>query len=155
MPGLRPFKNNPDVHAIVVVIDADNKDCASFLTELQDVALRCGAERKTLFRLAIEEIEAWYLGDNCALKKAYPSAKPKVLATYRQDSVCGTWELLADAIFPGGRKALKDRGGPNAGDLKHEWARSIGPLMDVASNASPSFVKFRDGLMRVASPCAP
>jgi hypothetical protein len=41
-------------------------------------------------------------------------------------------------------------GGPSAGDLKHEWAAKIGPLLDVDQNLSPSFAKLRDGLRRIA-----
>lgn len=53
-----------------------------------------------------EEIEAWLLGDRHALLSAYPHAKMHVLNTYVQDSICGTWEVLADAVYPGGTSKL-------------------------------------------------
>jgi hypothetical protein len=65
-----------------------------------------------------------------------------------QDSVCGTWEKLADALLPGGSKELRARGWPAPGQAKFEWAERIGPHMDVEANDSPSFVKLRDGLRR-------
>lgn len=70
--------------------------------------------------------------------------------SYDQDSVCGTWELLADALYPGGSKAVQKAGWPLPGQLKHEWAGRIAPCMDVQANDSPSFRKFRDGLRRLA-----
>ena len=99
--------------------------------------------------MAIEEIEAWYLGDRSALTTAYPQAKLKALDSYVQDSVCGTWEVLANAIHPGGAVAVKRAGWPLPGQLKHEWAERIGPLMDIENNASPSFRKLRDSLRRL------
>ena len=103
-----------------------------------------------MFRLAIEEIEAWYFGDRGALLAAYPKAKPDVLGRYVQDSICGTWELLADAVFKGGMAAIKKDGWPLSGQVKHEWAKKIGPFMNPDRNMSPSFRKFRDGLRRLA-----
>jgi hypothetical protein len=134
------------VDLIMVVVDADGRDCKGFLSELKGVATACKAESKTMFRLAIEETEAWYLGDKDALRAAYPRAKPKVLRDYEQDGVCGTWEVLANAVVDGGLEAVRRRGGPLPGDLKHEWAQRIGPLMALDSNNSPSFHKFCEGL---------
>ena len=89
------------------------------------------------------------LGDRQALLAAYPRAKKDVLGRYQQDSVCGTWELLADAIHPGGVAAIQKAGWPLPGEIKHGWAEAIGPLMDIEINQSPSFHKFRDGLRRI------
>jgi hypothetical protein len=104
-----------------------------------------------MFRLAIEEMEAWLLGDRPALHRAYPRAKKEILSRYQQDSVCGTWELLAEAIYPGGHGTIKKAGWPLPGQVKHEWVTRIGPHMNVENNASPSFCKFRDGLRRLAT----
>ncbi len=139
------------IDAILVVLDLDRRDCRDFLRELASVAHSCGADTKAMFRLAIEEIEAWYLGDRNALLKAYPRAKAAVLRNYNQDSTCGTWEVLADAIHPGGAAQIKKRGWPLPGQLKHDWAEKIGPFMNVDENRSPSFSKFRDGLRRLTT----
>jgi hypothetical protein len=95
-------------------------------------------------------MEAWYLGDLPALLKAYPRAKKNIISRYEQDSACGTWELLADAIHPKGVAAIRKEGWPLPGQIKHTWAKEIGPYMDVERNESTSFRKFRDGLRRVA-----
>ncbi|HVC58801.1 MAG TPA: hypothetical protein VND19_00355 [Acetobacteraceae bacterium] len=148
---LRGYVKTPGIDAVVVVVDADDRDCTGFLAELQLLAVSCDASHLTLFRLAIEEVKAWYFGDRSALWLAYPNARMQMLDGYVQDSVCGTWELLAEAIHPGGMRAIRQAGWPLPGQLKHDWAARIGPLLDPASNLSPSFGKLRDGIRRLAS----
>jgi len=143
---LQGYGKTTGIDAVVVVLDTDRRDCKAFLQELKSLADNCNPAPHTLFRLAIEEIEAWYLGDRAALLSAFPRAKCDVLDRYVQDSVCGTWELLADAIHVGGAAAIKKAGWPLPGQLKHAWAEKIVPFMDLHQNASPSFGKFRDGL---------
>jgi len=123
----------------------------NFLAELKALAAGCNPTPNTLFRLAIEEVEAWYLGDLQALVQAYPRAKAEALNRYVQDSACNTWELLADAVHPGGSAAIKKAGWPLPGQVKHQWAERIGPLLDPDRNVSPSFVKLRDGLRRLVA----
>lgn len=149
---LRGYGKTPGIDAVVVVLDADKRDCAEFLRELEAVVQSCQLQApKTLFRLAIEEIEAWYLGDRQALLAAYPRAKQNILDRYAQDSVCDTWQLLADAIYPGGAAAIQKAGWPLPGQVKHEWAAKIGPMMELERNVSPSFGKLRDGLRRLVA----
>lgn len=148
---LRGYGRTPGIDAVVIVLDRDHRDCAMFLKELKALAEGCDPAPKTLFRLAIEEVEAWYLGDQLALTKAYPRAKLQVIEGYVQDSVCGTWELLADAVHPGGAAAIKKEGWPLPGQVKHDWALRIGPLMDIEHNQSPSFHKLCDGLRRLVA----
>ena len=134
--------------AIIVVVDLDDRNCMQFKQELVDVLKnKCKPPRpETLFRIAIEESEAWLLGDRDAVKKAYPKAKDSVLNKYKQDSICGTWEVLADAVDPTATK-LKY---PRLGQKKCEWAEKIAPFLDVDKNRSKSFQVFRDGVRRLA-----
>jgi len=145
------YGKTPGIDAVVVVLDSDNRPCKDFLSELQVLLKRCNPAPNTLFRLAIEEMEAWILGDRPALLAAYPKARKDVLARYVQDSICGTWELLADAVHRGGHASIQKAGWPLPGQLKHEWVRKISPGMDIERNASPSFGKFRDGLRRLTA----
>ncbi|MNV55622.1 hypothetical protein D3C71_1478610 [compost metagenome] len=145
---LTGYGKTPGIDAVVVVLDSDRRDCKAFLNELKALLQKCQPTPNTLFRLAIEEMEAWFFGDRRALLQAYPRAKKDVLARYQQDSVCGTWELLADAIHAGGSASIKKAGWPLPGQIKHSWVEQIGPLMDVEKNDSPSFCEFRDGLRR-------
>lgn len=143
------YGKTPGIDAVVIVLDSDNRPCKDFLSELQVLLKRCNPAPNTLFRLAIEEMEAWILGDRPALLAAYPKARKDVLARYVQDSICGTWELLADAVHHGGHASIQKAGWPLPGQLKHEWVRKISSGMDIERNASPSFGKFRDGLRRL------
>lgn len=151
---LRGYGKTPGIDAVVVVLDTDKRDCADFLAELKTLAETCNPTPNTLFRLAIEEVEAWYLGDRQALTGAYPRAKTDVLNRYVQDSACDTWELLADAIYPGGSAAIKKAGWPLPGQVKHEWAEKIGPLLDPDRNVSPSFGRLCRGLRRLVTEVA-
>ncbi len=143
-------KSLPDTASVVVVVDLDDKDCAKFKQDLLDVLNTCNPRPRTLFRIAIEESEAWLLGDNNAVKAAYPRAKLPVLSSYVQDSICGTWEVLADAVHQGGSAHLSKSGYPEAGRAKCEWAEKIAPRMDVDRNESKSFQVFRDGVRNLA-----
>ena len=136
--------------AVIIVVDLDDRDCMEFKRELLDVLDACNPRPETLFRIAIEEGEAWLLGDRDAVKTAYPNAKDSVLNSYVQDSICGTWEILADAIHTGGSANLKRMGYPETGRAKCDWAGAIASYMDVESNESKSFQVFRDGVRNLA-----
>ena len=135
---------------VVVVVDLDKRDCKKFKQDLLDVLATCNPAPTALFRIAIEEMEAWLLGDKNAILASYPRAKQQVLNGYVQDSICGTWELLADAIHKGGANALKKEGWPAPGQAKCGWAKEIGPRLDVEANLSKSFQVFRDGVRSLA-----
>ena len=113
--------------AVVVVVDADDRDRMAFKQEMLSVLNACYPRPRTLFRIAIEEGEAGLLGDRAAVKSAYPNAKDAVLNNYVQDNICGTWEVLADAVYSGGSKLLKKLGYPAAGMAKCDWAEKIAP----------------------------
>ena len=144
---LRGYKRTPGIDAVLVVLDSDRRDCKSFLRELQSVAKKPDCHQNAIFQLATEEIEAWLLGDQQAILAAYPKAKKEILRGYQQDSICDTWEWLADAIYKGGSAALKKAQWPRPGHMKHEWVVNIAPHMNVEQNRSPSFVKFREGVV--------
>ena len=130
--------------AIIVVLDNDDRNVELFREELEKVARQNMILVDHVFCVAVEEVEAWLLGDQNALMAAYPSAKTQVLRGYIQDSICGTWEVLADAIYPGGiTKIKKDRlSYMEIGKLKTEWAKNIGIHMSLQNNVSPSFNYF-------------
>lgn len=92
--------------AVILVCDLDDKCLKIFRKELFTVLNRCHPTPETRFCIAIEEGEAWFLGDLDAVKAAYPKAKDAVLNSYENDSICGTWEKLADAVYKGGASAL-------------------------------------------------
>jgi len=142
----RTFANYPIDYpaAVFLVCDLDDKCLKAFRQELLGILTACHPRPETRFCISIEEGEAWYLGDIAAIKQAYPKAKDDVLNSYVNDSVCGTWEQLADAVYPRGSRALKEKGWNAIGSEKSVWANRICPYMDVNSNDSPSFNYFRN-----------
>ena len=139
----RSFANDP-TKVVIVVCDLDTNCLKTFRQKLFTVLNACNPRPETRFCIAIEEGEAWLLGDIPAIKAAYPKAKDDVLNGYQNDSICGTWELLADAVFRGGSSTLKKRGWQTVSREKSAWAEKITPYMNVNKNASPSFCYFRD-----------
>ena len=129
--------------AVILVCDLDDKCLKAFRQGLLTVLNACNPKPETRFCIAIEEGEAWLLGDIPAIKSAYPKAKDDVLNRYKNDSICGTWELLADAVYSGGSTELKNNGWQAVGREKSAWSEKIAPQMDVDNNASPSFQYFR------------
>ncbi|WP_406040706.1 hypothetical protein [Succinimonas sp.] len=76
---------------LFVVLDLDDKDYNDFIKDLENVATLNNIKMDHVFCLAVEEVEAWLLGDEQAIKTAYPNYKKSVLSSYVQDSICGTW----------------------------------------------------------------
>nr|VFK62083.1 MAG: protein of unknown function (DUF4276) [Candidatus Kentron sp. UNK]VFK70368.1 MAG: protein of unknown function (DUF4276) [Candidatus Kentron sp. UNK] len=140
----KAFRESREAAVVIVVCDLDKRDREGFLAELRAVLVGCDPAPETRFCLAIEEGEAWLLGDPDAIRAAYPKARKKVLESYRNDSICGAWERLADAIHPGGAQALRAEGWQTIGAEKSRWAERIAPHMAPDRNRSPSFAYFRD-----------
>ncbi|WP_407383121.1 DUF4276 family protein [Ruminococcus sp.] len=130
--------------AVFIVLDNDRHDPELFLTELNDYVKEYQLSIDYVFCLAIEEMEAWLLGDKEALATAYPSFNGQVYKQYQQDSICGTWEMLANVVYKGGASKLKKSSASyyDIGALKIEWAENIGQYMDIDNNESPSFNSF-------------
>lgn len=128
--------------AVMVVCDLDKRSRDDFESELKALVEKIVPLPKLAFCLAIEEVEAWLLGDFPAIKKAYPNAKDAILNSYVNDSICGTWEVLANAIFSGGADALRSKGWMEVGAQKSKWAETITPHMSLTHNQSPSFNEF-------------
>ena len=129
---------------IIVVLDNDTRNTEEFLVELNRVAQQNMIAVDHVFCIAVEEVEAWLLGDEAAILAAYPLAKIQQLHTYVQDSICDTWEILADVVYPGGVSKLKKECSTyiEIGKCKSEWAQKIGNHMDIEHNNSPSFNHF-------------
>ncbi len=137
--------------AVIVVCDLDDKCLRKFRQELYSILDACKPKPETRFCIAIEEGEAWLLGDLQAVRTAYSKAKSNVLSAYVQDSICGTWEKLADAVYPGGSNHLRQQHWTTIGIEKSNWAEAIAPKMDVENNQSGSFCYFRDKLRELAN----
>ena len=132
---------------IIVIVDNDKRSCIKLKEELMEMLDPCNPTPKIFFRIAIEEIEAWLLGDKNALQQAYPKLNQREYASYTQDGITGTWEKLADiTLNPKNAKTLKKSAYIEIGKQKSEWAKNIGAHMDIHNNVSPSFNCFRKKL---------
>ncbi|GHG45007.1 MULTISPECIES: DUF4276 family protein [Amycolatopsis] len=131
---------------IVVLLDRDNDDCAELKNRLVEIAREAGLPGEaTLFRIVIEELEAWFLGDIPALNAAYPrlplSLDSQTKFRDPENVPGGAWEGL--------EHALQKHGYHKKGLQKVGAAREIAPHMDIENNRSKSFQVFRDGLRRL------
>jgi len=142
-----------DNEVVVLLVDLDDRgDCIVFKNELKSVLDFCENKPVLLIRIAIEELEAWYLGDKKAIATAFPNYNKKPFDRYTQDSQIGTWETLAEVIHPKGLSNLIKNGKRSVFTLeeKKKWTKAISPHMDVENNSSPSFCCFRDGIRVLA-----
>ncbi|MGN0484409.1 MAG: DUF4276 family protein [Lachnospiraceae bacterium] len=143
--GFDQVLRNMKKSIIIVVLDNDTRDTEEFQTKLNQLAQSCQMQTDYAFCIAVKEMEAWLLGDQAAMQEAYPNCKMNVVQKYEQDSISPTWEVIADAVYPGGRKKLeKNAAGAYAeiGKAKAEWAENIGKKMHLHQNISPSFQIF-------------
>lgn len=144
----KTFSSYPsaDRPTLVVVCDLDTRCMKEFRQDLLECIDRCSEKPGTVLCFAVEEMEAWILGDKQAVSSAYPKARTDILDGYVPDGICGTWEVLADALCSGGSARLASQGYHAIGAKKHEWASRIGPFIDPERNLSPSFRYFRHKL---------
>lgn len=148
--GLRGLADWPNA-ALVVVVDADKKDVEAFREELRKLGDRFAPKVDKIWAVAVQEIESWLLGDEQALRAAYPNAKTQLLRGY-DENVDGNWEKLAEVVYPGGLTALNKEKSKKSytvvGAQKAEWAKKIGAELNLDANLSPSFQLFRDEIYR-------
>lgn len=139
------------IDAIVILMDLDNDEEAKKLRELScfKKQLKRLDSSKVQFFFAIEEMESWLLGDEKAIVKAYPKYKKKIFSKYKQDDVCGTWEVLCSVVTNYTNKNFPVY--PELGKLKCEWAEKIAVHMEPNNNQSPSFKKFLEGVLLLSS----
>lgn len=142
---------------IAILVDADSADCRSLKAELEDMVAGAGLSTcrqpgpgstvQVMTWIAVEELEAWFLGDASAVAQAYPRI-PATFANRRKyrdpDAVSGgTWEAL--------EKLLQEAGYYQGGLGKVDAARRIATHMNPCSNRSRSFLGFAQRLTDLLS----
>ena len=142
---LRGFSSSlkPLTDAVMVLVDADDDDPADLARSIEAVAKKVAPNLSVVVRLAVEETEAFYLGDLNALARTFPEADLRAARRYQADSICGTWELFGRIVGDGGGN-------------KVAWAEAMGPALTVrpAKSRSPSFRGLISGLLSLVSPAA-
>lgn len=137
---LRGFANAMDLNTdqVLILVDADGDDPATLLQAITDAVGKVAPDVSVMLRLAVEETEAFYLGDLRALRRAFPRADMAKARSYEPDSICGTWELFAEIV-------------DDMGANKVAWAEAMGPLLTtkVSVTRSPSFKALIRGLLEL------
>lgn len=136
---LRAYAHKGQNHCIVVLMDADRDDCLKLKKNLVSMWSKLNPKPpKVLFRIAIEEMESWFIADTNAVLAAYPTANVAHLTTIPPDSVVGAWEELAKSIGLDPEKC--------SGADKEDWAIAISPKLDLDNPKSPSLATFIRGI---------
>ncbi|MBZ0118003.1 MAG: DUF4276 family protein [Sandaracinaceae bacterium] len=138
---LRAFRSSLGAQdGVLVVVDADEDDQDALLAEIRGLAQTVSGLRASV-SLAVEEVEAFYLGDLAAIARVFPDADMQMARGYEPDSICGTWELFGRIVGDGGGN-------------KVWWAQEMGPAVTTnpARSRSPSFKKLVAALRELAVP---
>jgi Domain of unknown function (DUF4276) len=140
---LRAYGKNSPEHAVIVVVDADRDDCHALKQALLSLYQSINPRpAKVLFRIAVEEMESWFIADTNAVIQAYPKAQIANLTAIPPDSIVDAWEQLAGAL---GLNPLHCSGAD-----KEEWAKGISPHLNLDAPVSPSLKTLISGLERIA-----
>ncbi len=134
---------------VVVLVDKDTDDCHELKKTLETMARNAGLQTKTaagigkafhvVNRIAIEELETWFMGDTEALKSAFTSLRGvRFPSSFNNPDNGGTWERL--------HRFLRKNGIYRGSFPKIDAARKIARHMDLACNSSRSFQVFRQGV---------
>lgn len=137
---LRAFSRKGPDTCVVVLLDQDDDDCRTLLGDL--LALQQTIQPyppNVLYRIAMEELEAWFLADAAAIQAAYPNADLSKIPVQPPDEVDDPSDRLAEVL----NVPL-----PCSGADKFEWAKRISPKIKLRQPASPSLKKFIDGIQR-------
>jgi len=149
---LRAYKrriNDGENLKIVVLLDQDKDDCVTLKNKLEQIAQEAGLSTKSYHpgqddfqvvnRIVVEELEAWFMGDVEALKKAFSSLnRAKFPSHFNNPDQGGTWERLY--------RFLKKQGIYRSSYPKVKAARKIAPHIDPHRNRSRSFHAFCRGV---------
>ncbi len=138
-----------DADLRVVVLDGDGI-CTRRKADLEARAMAAGLVTKTtagpaqpfhvLNRVAVQELEAWWLGDREAIIAAYPNVKPSHFKGREGD--CDRPLKPSDVLWT----VLKQGRYFPISKPKTLWAAAISQHIDPARSKSASFCSFRDGL---------
>jgi hypothetical protein len=137
---------------VIVLLDRDTDNCTELKQKLEGIASAAGLVVRSkateaqpfqvLNRIAISELEAWFLGDLEAISQAYPKTRA-VLAQqsrrfHKPDDVDDAWEAL--------EKILKQSSYRGYDLSKPYVAERIAKHMQPERNLSESFQVFCEGL---------
>ncbi|MFN0036429.1 MAG: DUF4276 family protein [Saprospiraceae bacterium] len=134
---------------VIVLVDRDNDDCKKLKNDLNDIAEKAGlriksrdADFQVINRIAVEELEAWFIGDPNAVREAYP----KVSKNFERTQKFRNPDAVAGGTGEAFEKLLQRAGYYPTGMPKIEVARNISIHMNPEKNNSQSFKTFVDSV---------
>lgn len=137
---LRAYGSSPNAagDAVLVLVDADREDCTKLKAKLVSLVQSTNPRPKVVIRIAVEETEAFYLGDLRALRIAFPNADMRKARRYQNDSIVGTAELFGEIVADGGLN-------------KVHWAEEMGLRLTTnpSRSTSPSFRALHRGIAKL------
>jgi hypothetical protein len=126
--------------AVLVLVDADDNDCVTLKRQLLELAQNECPNLRVVFRIAVEETEAFYFGDLKAIKAAFPDADMERARSFVPDSLPtnGTAEEFATVV---GDDTLR----------KVDWAERMSTKLTTspAASRSPSFKALHAGIKKL------
>lgn len=126
---------------VIVIIDQDTDDCEALKRRIYDDAVSAGLvlryqstpESSLRIRIAMTELESWFIGDPAAVRAAYPRITERDLRLRRRDP-----DALSDASEWLGRRLISH--GYYSGRMrKIEAAQAIAPHLNLAPDANASY----------------
>lgn len=134
---------DPQSDGVVVLLDADDDNPDDLKASIEAAVSAVAPNLRVHVLVAVEETEAFYLGDLRGLKRAFPGADMKAAQRYEPDSICGTWELFGKIVGDGGGN-------------KVAWASSMAPNLTIQAkeSRSPSFKTLVAALLELSKVAA-
>lgn len=131
---------DPSQERVLVLVDADDDNIVALEGLLEQLTETLQPAPVVLYRFAVEELEAFYLADQKALRTAFPDFNSRLARNYVPDSVVGTWELFGEII------------GDDGGN-KVAWAKAMAKVLTIRAeeSRSPSFKKLCSGLLNLVN----
>ncbi len=145
---LRGYSQYAQRPQVVVLVDQDRDDCRVLKSRLEDIAIKSGlatkssvapgADFEVCSRIVVQELEAWALADEVAVRRAFPKVPSfSARATFRHpDQIEKPSKHL--------ERLLQRNGYYDAGLAKLDCAQRVASYLDVAASRSPSFRAFAE-----------
>ena len=108
---LIPYQRGRWADALVIVIDQDRDDCMALKQQILEQALRAGLLSRdrtppiadVIVRVAMSELESWFLGDPAAVRQAFPALSDADLHVRGEvDALQDAWERLQQPLLARG-----------------------------------------------------
>ncbi len=123
-------------YKFIIIRDNDNSDCLNVKNKLNQLCVD-NDRNNVLIRIAMQELESWFLGDLNAVDQAFKtkmSSKQNTRKFRNPDSINNPSQVLS--------KLLNNKS-------KISWSKNISNYMNINNNKSTSFNVFKSGVLNL------